>query len=46
MFMQLGVKQNEKQLWYQSHYEPYKGNLVWRIMLNVKEVSKEMQKIP
>ena len=46
MFMQLGVKQNEKQLWYQSHYEPYKDNLVWRIMLNVKEVSKEMQKIP
>ena len=22
MFMQLGVKQNEKQLWYKSHYEP------------------------
>ena len=22
MFMQSGVKQNEKQLWYQSHYEP------------------------
>ena len=29
-----------------TNYEAYKDNLVWRIMLNVKEVSKEMEKIP
>ena len=29
-----------------TNHEAFKDNLVWRIMLNPKEVSKEMEKIP
>ena len=29
-----------------TNHEAYKDNQIWRIMLNVKEVSKELEKIP
>ena len=41
----LYIKSEDKKFLVTNH-EAFKDNLVWRIMLNPKEVSKEMEKIP
>ena len=39
------IKSEDKKLLVTNH-QAFKDSLLWRIMLNAKEVSKEMEKIP